>query len=510
LRIVHKICLLVVKRTRARTVCEEPLMPADVAPHLAEVYLAGRWTAGQGGTEKVVSPSTGEFVAEVALPSVEQGRAAVTAAHEHGLSGWATTPLAERLAAVLRLCDLLESRLDDMGRVWALEAGMPIRYSRTLHKFGAVGAWTASIAAAEDALREERRAGPMGEVLVRREPAGVVVGILAYNGPLVTMATKIIPALLAGCPVIVKAAPESHLIMRIVATCAEEAGLPPGTLTIFTGPADVAQELTRDPRVDLVSLTGGQATARDIIDATAPRFARTHLELGGKSAALILPDADLAQVLRSLTPGATSGTGQVCALLSRILVPESRHDEIVEALRAAWSRLVIGDPLDPQTNIGPLANRAALDRTQSFFTRAVAEGGTVVVGGGAPSGREGTLYWEPTILTDVARDSFLARNEVFGPITALMTYTDLDDAIALVNDTEFGLAASVYTQDRGAAMTCAERIRAGSVALNGFGPDVTVPWGGRARSGWGREGGAEGIHEFTEIKQILVGPGLTD
>lgn len=480
-----------------------------VVAHVEDVFLAGEWVPGDGGRDRVLAPASGELVAEVAVPSVDQALAAVAAAYEHGLARWGGTAVAERIAVVRRFCDLLESCLDDLGRVWAVEAGMPVRYSRTLHRFGAVGAWNASIAAASEALEEKVVAGPMGDVLVRREPAGVVVGVLAYNGPLVTMATKIIPALLAGCPVVVKAAPESHLIMRLVASCAEETGFPAGTLSIFTGPADTARALTRDPRVALVSLTGGQTTARDIIAATAPRFARTHLELGGKSAAVILPDADLDQVLRSLVPGATSGTGQVCALLSRILVPESRHDEIVEALRGAWSRLTIGDPLEPATNIGPLANAAALERTESFVARAVEEGGTVVFGGGAPDGRDG-LWFEPTIVTGVARDSHLARNEVFGPVTAVMTYTDLDDAVALANGTEFGLAASVYTRDRAAAYDVASRITAGSVAINGFGPDVTVPWGGRSCSGWGREGGAEGIQEFTELKQILVGPGLAD
>jgi acyl-CoA reductase-like NAD-dependent aldehyde dehydrogenase len=477
--------------------------------HINEVFLAGQWVLGDGGRDRVVSPASEEVVADVALPSVEQAIEAVAAAHDQGLPAWGQMPVAQRIAVVRRFCDLLEERLDDLGRVWALEAGMPVRYSRMLHKFGAVGAWNASIAGASEALEEKIVAGPMGDVLVRREPAGVVVGILAYNGPLVTMATKIIPALLAGCPVIVKAAPESHLIMRLVASCAEEAGFPAGTLSIFTGPADTARALTRDPRVDLVSLTGGQATASDIIEATAQRFARTHLELGGKSAAVILPDADLDQVLRSLVPGATSGTGQVCALLSRVLVPEERHDEVVDALRTAWGRLVIGDPLDQETNVGPLANAAALERTKAFVAKAVEEGGTIAFGGRAPEGREG-LWFEPTIVTGVARDSHLARNEVFGPVTAVMTYADLDDAVALANDTEFGLAASIYTRDRATAYHVASRITAGSVAINGFGPDVTVPWGGRARSGWGREGGAEGIQEFTELKQILVGPGLAD
>jgi acyl-CoA reductase-like NAD-dependent aldehyde dehydrogenase len=476
--------------------------------HLDEIYLAGAWAPGEGGHEDVVSPATGHAVAAVALPSIEQAIVAVEAARQHGLTSWGRSSVEDRVAAVRRMCDALESRLEEIGQVWAAEAGMAVRYSKTLHKFGAAGAWNSALAAAPDALAEQRRPGPMGDVLVRREPAGVVVGVMAFNGPLVTFGTKIVPALLAGCPVIVKAAPESHLIMRVVAECAEAAGLPRSTLSILSGGVEVARALTTHPHVDLVSLTGGQATAQDIISVTAPRFARTHLELGGKSPALILQDADIDHVLRSLTPGATSGAGQVCALLSRILVPETRHDEIVEALHGAWSRLVVGDPSDPGTHIGPLANAAALERTETFLARAIEEGGQVVFGGGRPEGLDGGLFFEPTLITHVPRGSHLARHEVFGPITAVMTYTDVEDGVALANDTPFGLAASVYTSDLATGLECADRIHAGSVALNGFGPDVTAPWGGRARSGWGREGGPEGIHEFTELKQIMLGPGL--
>lgn len=347
----------------------------------------------------------------------------------------------------------------------------------------------------------------MGEVLLRREPAGVVVGVMAYNGPLVTMGTKIIPALLAGCPVVVKAAPESQLVLRMVADCAAQA-LPEGALSILCGEADLGRALTRDPRVDMVSLTGGHAAAQDIIEATRARLARTHLELGGKSAALILPDADLDRALRTLVPGATSGTGQVCALLSRVLVPESRHDEVVDALAQHWSALTIGDPLDTETAIGPLANRAAFERTMRAVDQARAEGGRVVTGGSRPAGRERGWFFEPTIVTAVGRESTLARREVFGPVTAVMTYADIDDAIDLANATDYGLAATVYTADRELGLACAARLQAGSIGLNAYGPDVTAPWGGRKGSGWGREGGAEGLWEFTELKQIVLGPGL--
>lgn len=256
----------------------------------------------------------------------------------------------------------------------------------------------------------------------------------------------------------------------------------------------------------MVSLTGGRSAALEIVDSTKARFARTHLELGGKSPALILDDAPLDKALRSLVPGATGGAGQVCALLSRVLVSERRVDEVAEVLSRAWAGLRLGDPLDEDTRIGPMINAAALDRVEGFVDRARAAGAQVVAGGRR---REGPgFFHEPTLVTGIDRDADLARHEVFGPVTTVQTYTDLDDGIALANDTSYGLAATVYTADRDAALDAASRIEAGSVAINTFGPTVTAPFGGRKGSGWGRESGPEGIHEFTELKQIVLGPGV--
>lgn len=474
-----------------------------VVPHAEEVFVAGEWVPAEGGTFDVVSPSDGVVVASVGLPSVKQAESAIAAARE-GLVSWAGSSVLQRVEVCRRFCAVLEDRLDDMGAVWAVEAGMPVRYSRGLHNIAAVSAWKTLLASAEDALLAERRRTALGEVLVLREAAGVVAAIMAYNGPLVTVASKVLPALLAGCSVVVKAAVESQLIMRIVAEAASTAGFPAGVLSILCGDVELGRTLVASPAVDMVSLTGGQVAAQHIIDATQGRFARTHLELGGKSPAVILDDADLAVTLKTLVPGATGGAGQVCALLSRILVSEQRHDEVVEALRSAWQRLQIGNPLDPDTRVGPLTTRAALERTEGFVARAVAAGSTVVAGGARPVGFEAGWYYQPTLITNVARDSDLAQNEVFGPVTAVLTYTDLDDAIRLANDTRFGLAASVYTADVEAGIECASRLEAGSVAINSFGPAITAPFGGVKGSGWGREAGPEGILEFTELKQILI------
>lgn len=474
-------------------------------PHPDEVLVGGEWVPADGGTHEVISPSTGRPVARVGLPSGEHVRAAVEGARA-ALSSWAELPVADRIEVCGRFCAALEARLGEIGAVWAAEAGMPVRYSRTLHRFAAVGAWRTLLAVAEDTLRDDVRRSPLGDVVVRREPAGVVAAIMAYNGPLVTTASKAIPALLAGCPVVVKAAPESQLIMRIVADCAAGAGFPAGTLSVLCGDVEIGRALTASPYVDMVSLTGGRAAAQDVIESTRHRFARTHLELGGKSPALILDDADLTVVLRSLVPGATGATGQVCAALSRILVSERRHDEVVEVLRRAWEGLTIGDPLDPATQIGPVSTPAVIERTEGFLARAVAEGARIITGGHRPGGFGDGWYLTPALVTDVARDSELARNEVFGPVTAVLTYTDIEDGIRLANDTDYGLAATVYTADREAGAAYARRIRAGSVAINTIGPTLAAPYGGVKGSGWGREAGPEGLLEFTETKQILLGP----
>lgn len=473
-------------------------------PHTDEVFIAGEWRPATGERAAIVSPATAEQVGVVRHASAEDAAAAVDAA-TRARELWARTPVAERVAVCARWLELVEERAGDLDVVWAVEAGMPVRHGRGLHRFGTVPAWRAALAGAQDVLAQRRQPSDMGEVLLRRDPVGVVVAILPYNGPVVTVASKVVPALLAGCPVVVKAAPESQLTMAIVSECARRAGFPPGVLNVVGGPVAVGKALTRDPRVDLVSLTGGHTAAQDVLAATQGRYARTQLELGGKSPAVILDDAPLDTVLRALVPGATNGAGQVCALLSRILVSERRHDEVVEAVKASWERLTVGDPLDRGTHIGPLINEAALRRTEGFVAGARAAGARLVTGGARPAGLGPGWFHQPTVFTDVAPDSDLVQQEVFGPVTAVQVYRDLDDAVRLANGTRFGLSGAVFTADVEAGIEVAGRIRSGAVAVNSFGPVMSCPFGGVGASGWGRESGPDGILGFTEVKQILVG-----
>jgi acyl-CoA reductase-like NAD-dependent aldehyde dehydrogenase len=476
-------------------------------PHANEVLVAGQWVEPvRGAVHQVVSPSTEEVLCTVALAGAAEAQAAVDAGRDAVSGAWGHTAPGERIAVCARLCELLEARLDEFVFLWAHEAGMPVRYAKTLHRFGAVDAWRTALASADEALRDEHRESPLGDVVVTREPAGVVLGILPYNGPLASFATKVVPALLAGCAVVVKPAVETSLLMRAVADCAASAGFPAGAISILPSGVDVARQLSCDPGIDLVSLTGGPAAAEDVVQSTVPRFARTILELGGKSPALVLDDAPIDQMLRSLIPGATSGTGQVCAALSRILVPEKRREEIVDAIADGFRALRIGDPLDPETAVGPLVSRAARERTEGFVARAREDGAIVVAGGRRPPGFERGWYYEPTLLAHVNCDSELAQREVFGPATAVITYSNLTEAIRIANGTPYGLAATIYTADEERGRAVAREIEAGSVAINTFGPTLTAPYGGRRGSGWGRECGPEGIREFTEIKQVLIAP----
>ncbi|HZZ49897.1 MAG TPA: aldehyde dehydrogenase family protein [Pseudonocardia sp.] len=475
-------------------------------PRPEELLVGGQWRPSAGGeVTTVVSPMTEKVVTEVVAPAIEDAEAAVAACAEAFDGPWPRLPVSQRVEVCGRFCALLEERADEIGRLWAVEAGVPIRWSRTLHKFAAGAAWRTALGVAEQALAPESRSTPVGEVRIQREPVGPVLAVMPYNGPLTTVGSKVIPALLAGAPVVVKAAPESALMMRIVAECAVEAGFPAGVLSILAADVEVSKHLVADPRFEMISFTGGPRTAAEILRQSADLLPRTVFELGGKSPAVLLEDVELDTALRPLVAGAMSGTGQVCAALSRVLVPASRHDEVVDALAGAYGALRIGDPLSSKTDHGPLVNRAALERTRGFVQTAREQGAGVAAGGGRPAGFDTGWFHEPTLLTGVDENDYVAQNEVFGPVTVVLPYDTVDDAVRIANGTQYGLAASVFSADRERALEVAGRLRAGSVALNTFGPTMAAPFGGVKRSGWGRECGPEGIREFSDTKQVLIG-----
>ena len=359
--------------------------------------------------------------------------------------------------------------------------------------------WRKMLSTASDIPWEEQR----DDALLLREPIGTVLSIMTFNGPIILMAMKVIPALLAGCTVIGKHAPESQLTSRLLSAAVNEANLPPGVLTLLPAGTEVTQHLVSHPSIDMVSLTCGTAVGIDVVKRTADRLARTTLGLGGKSPAIILEDADLEQTMATLVPGSTSYMGQVCVSLSRVLAPASRYNEVVEALAEKYREIQFGDPLDPNSQQGPISVERGRIRTEAHVERAKQQGARVVTGGRRPSQFDRGWWYEPTLLANADHSMDIIHQEVFGPVTAVVPYSDQEQAIELANDSDFGLAASIYSSDEAAAMNIARRLQSGSVAINTAGISFMQPFGGYKKSGWGRECGAEGILEFTQIKQVI-------
>lgn len=475
-------------------------------PGLDKLFIAGEWVnANSNETLDVVMPSTESVIATVPSPSITDADAAVQAARAAFDDGpWPRMSPSERAETCRRFATELEARLDSLNRAWTFESGFPKLHGEMINNGAAKMIWNRAIEAAPTVRWEERRQTPTSDVLLRHEPVGPVLAILTYNGPIVEQGMKVIPGLLAGCPVILKFAPDSQLTARLIADAAAAAEFPPGVISVLPAGLETSQHLVDHDGIDMVHMTGGVPVAIDVVKRTSNRLARTALELGGKSPAIITDDADLDSVLTTLVPGSIGGLGQVCVALSRILVSRQRHDEVVEKLAAAFRATTVGDPFDTSSDFGPLGNDRAVARAEKMLARATEQGAKIAAGGKRPEHLKRGYYFEPTLLSDVHEDMEIAQEEVFGPIIAVIPYDDINDAVRIANGTNFGLAASVYSGDRDTAFKIAERIRSGSVAINLAGVCLTEPFGGIKQSGWGREGGPEGILEFTEIKQFLL------
>lgn len=477
-------------------------------PGLTQQFIGGVWRDSSPDTlVDVISPSTEEVLTRVAAPTVaDADRAVAEARAAFDMGPWALMSVEERVEVCARLCDALEARLDQLNRAWAFESGATIAHGEMINSGAGVAIWRNALEAAASLPWQEDR----GDTLIVREPIGTVLGILTFNGPIVLMGMKIIPALLAGCTVIVKHAPESPLTSRLIAEAIREADFPEGVLSVLAADTPVTQHLVGHPDVDMVALTGGTAIGVDVVKRTADRLARTALELGGKSPAIIAEDVDLEDVMATLVDGASGFMGQVCVSLSRILAPRSRYGEVVDAFAERYAALRVGDPFDPATDRGPLAVERARERTERYVAGAHQEGARIVTGGRRPPHLDRGWYYEPTLLADVHNGMTVAREEIFGPVTAVIPSEGIDEAVQIANDSPFGLAASVYTRDQDLAMQVARQLRSGSVAVNAAGVSLTQPFGGYKQSGWGRECGPEGILEFTQIKQIVLGASYLD
>jgi acyl-CoA reductase-like NAD-dependent aldehyde dehydrogenase len=332
----------------------------------------------------------------------------------------------------------------------------------------------------------------------------VVGAIIPWNAPIGLITYKIAPALLAGCTVVLKCSPEAPGDAYVVAEIAEAIGLPAGVLNVVTADRDVSELLVRDPRVDKITFTGSTAAGQRIASICGARIARCTLELGGKSAALILDDIDLNEAAKTLARAECMLAGQVCSSLTRIVVSRSRHDELVDALASAFSKVRVGDPFDAATQMGPLVSGRQRDRVEGYIAKGQEQGATLVSGGGRPKDLERGYYVEPTVFANVDNSSTIAQEEIFGPVLSVIPADNEEHVVTLANDTIYGLNASVFTHDVDRARQVARRLRSGTVGHNAFRTDFSIAFGGFKQSGIGREGGTEGLLPFLETKTVVL------
>jgi gamma-glutamyl-gamma-aminobutyraldehyde dehydrogenase len=473
-------------------------------------HIDGVDEPGTSGAFAVVSPRDGQqlaLVADATATEVDHAVAAARRAFDRG--PWPRMAPADRGRALLRLADLLERDRADLATAISLEMGKPIRDAYTIELRAAISTFRWYGELVGKLADEAPHVAPDVLALVTREPAGVVGAVVPWNFPLTLASWKIAPALAAGCTVVLKPSESSPLSALLLARLATEAGLPPGVLNVVTGDGPTAgRALGLHPDVDVLAFTGSTATGRHFLRYAADsNLKRVWLELGGKSPNIVMPDApDLERAAATAAWGIFFNQGEMCTAPSRLLVHRSVADRVVDAVVARAESLRVGDPLDPRTEMGPLVGIGHRDRVEQHVVAAAHDGARLRTGGVRPRGvdAEGS-YYSPTVFDQVGRASRLAREEVFGPVLAVLTFDDVEQAVALANDTEYGLAAGVWTADLGTAHRVARSLRAGTVWVNCYEEgDLTVPFGGMKQSGNGRDKSAHAIEKYTELKTTWI------
>lgn len=469
-----------------------------------ELFIGGRWRQ-PSTTERlaVISPHSEEPIGHVPAAGPEDIEAAVGAARAAFDDGpWPRMEPQERMRKIEGLAAIYGRHLDEMADLITAEMGSPRSFSRLGQAAGAASMMHLALAVARDFPWLERRRGVLGEAHLRRAPVGVVGAIVPWNVPQCLIMPKLIPALIAGCTVVLKPAPETPLDALWLAEMIEQADLPEGVVSVVTGGPDVGEALVRHPAVDKIAFTGSSATGRRIAAVCGEQLKRVSLELGGKSAAIILDDADLNKTVAGLKTAGLMNNGQACVAQTRILVSERRHDEVVDALADMMSALHVGDPSDEKTDIGPLVAQRQQRRVQDYIRSGQQEGARVVVGGDDPRAERG-WYVRPTLFTGATNDMRIAREEIFGPVLTVLTYQDEDDAVRIANDSDYGLAGSVWTADTAHGLEIASQVRTGTYGINMYMLDISTPFGGFKHSGIGREFGPEGLDEYVELQAVL-------
>jgi aldehyde dehydrogenase (NAD+) len=483
-------------------------MTADtVVQHPDKFFIDGKWTDPSSTSKiQVTNSATEELflsVAEAQEADVNRAVAAARKAFDQG--PWPRMSHDERARYMRAMADELDKLAEPHAEIWTVEAG-------ALHSFtkmrcaGISNDYRAYAALAESFPFQERhkpKAG--GEVaLLVREPVGVVAAIVPWNAAPGAISSKVGPALIAGCTVIVKVPPEAPGAAYILAEACENAGMPPGVLNILTADRPVSEMLVRHPGVDKIAFTGSTAAGRRIASICGERVARCTLELGGKSPAIIMDDYDIATAAQSLASRAIFLTGQVCAALTRVIVTRKRHDALVDALSANFEKVKVGDPFDPATQMGPLATRHHRERVEGYIQKGKAEGATLATGGKRPAHLDRGFFIEPTVFGNVDNNSTIGREEIFGPVLSVIPADNEEQAVDIANETIYGLNASVFTNDLERAYATARRIRSGTVGQNVMRNEGSIAFGGFKQSGIGREGGSEGLRAYLETKVVVL------
>jgi aldehyde dehydrogenase (NAD+) len=468
-----------------------------------KLFIGGRWTSPSSSSViDVISPTTEATIAHVPEGQAADIDAAVAAARNAFDAGpWPKMSQNERATALRRVRDELETRLPDMSEALTMEIGAPLAASRGYHD-AALRMWESAIDVLESYPFSEKRATPEGTALLVRMPIGVVGTITPWNAPVPSASMKLPQALAAGCTVVLKPAPEGPVSAMMLADALEAAELPEGVVSVIPAGREVGEHLVRHADVDKIAFTGSTAAGRRIMSLCAERVARVTLELGGKSAGIIADDIDLDGFLNDLVSAGIDHSGQVCAALTRILVPSHRHDEVVDAVADIIRDVAVGDPTDPKTVLGPLAAERQRDRVERYVALGSEEGAKLIVGGRRPRHIERGWFYEPTLFADVDNSMRIAQEEIFGPVLCVIPFEDTDDAIRIANDSIYGLSGAVYADDLDLAARIAHEVRTGQMWVNTWGMCITQPFGGFKQSGLGREGGIEGMAPYLEPKLI--------
>ncbi len=471
------------------------------------LFIGGEWVEpASSRTIDVVSPHSEELVGRVPEGTeTDVDRAVATARDAFDNGEWPRLSPEERIAAVQKFSEVYAAHIPDMAEVITEEMGSPISFSNLAQSPAPWMMLNTFLQVAAEYPWEERRQGVLGsDVIVRREPAGVVGAIVPWNVPLFVIMSKLAPALIAGCTIVVKPSPETPLDAFLMAELLDEAGIPKGVVSVIPAGREVGEHLVRHPDVDKIAFTGSTAAGRRIASICGEQLKRVSLELGGKSAAIILDDADLAATVEGLKFASLMNNGQACVAQTRILASRDRYDEVVDAVSGMVGALAVGDPHDAATEVGPLVAERQQERVEKYIALGQEEGAKVAVGGnGRPGGLDKGWYVKPTVFSDVDNTMRVAREEIFGPVLPLIPYDDADDAVRIANDSEYGLAGSVWTGDIDKGLDIARRVRTGTYGVNQYTMDFIAPFGGYKGSGLGREFGVEGLSHYVELKSIV-------